>query len=198
MLTSIETHCTKAIGLAHTDIHLHYHRAIPSNPPQITVLEFWVSTCSMHCPPYHNTTIVNAFLEFSARLPLVSYPVIQRTNRVTVALPWIHWSGQLSLDKWGDNGLGELMMIEFCGYWLFGVIVCSLLTAFDTGDSSPLLTFGKSALMGYANRGNPDVCYRQYPRCPREASAVVDYLNNHNGGFFRFFRNQNSGEFDEL
>ncbi|XP_015112279.1 uncharacterized protein LOC107037955 [Diachasma alloeum] len=69
----------------------------------------------------------------------------------------------------------------------------SLLTAFDVGGSSPLLTFGKSALMGYTNRGNPDVCYRQYPRCPREPSAVVDYLNNHNGGFFRFFRNRNSG-----
>ncbi|XP_063972025.1 uncharacterized protein LOC135159859 [Diachasmimorpha longicaudata] len=68
----------------------------------------------------------------------------------------------------------------------------SLLTAFDAGGS-PLLTFGKSALMGYTNRGNPDVCYRQYPRCPREPSAVVDYLNNHNGGFFRFFRNRNSG-----
>ncbi|XP_011302209.1 uncharacterized protein [Fopius arisanus] len=69
----------------------------------------------------------------------------------------------------------------------------SFLTAFDTPASSPLLTFGKSALMGYTNRGNPDVCYRQYPRCPREPSALVDYLNNYNGGFFRFFRNKNSG-----
>lgn len=65
----------------------------------------------------------------------------------------------------------------------------------DTGGSSPLLYFGKSALMGYTNRGNPEICYQNYPQCPRSPSAVVDYLNNHNGGFFRFFSNRNGGNY---
>lgn len=64
-----------------------------------------------------------------------------------------------------------------------------LLTALDIGESSPLLTFGKSALTGYTSRGNPSVCYREYPKCPRNNADLVNYLNNHNGGFFRFFSN---------
>ncbi|KAF7993467.1 hypothetical protein HCN44_010062 [Aphidius gifuensis] len=68
--------------------------------------------------------------------------------------------------------------------------IISLLTALAPGTSSPLIAFGKSALMGYANKGNPDICYRQYPHCPRNPSDLVDYLNNHNGGFFRFFNNR--------
>lgn len=70
----------------------------------------------------------------------------------------------------------------------------SLLTALAPGTSSPLIAFGKSALMGYANKGNPDICYRQYPHCPRNPSDLVDYLNNHNGGFFRFFNNRYGGK----
>ncbi|XP_043282283.1 uncharacterized protein [Venturia canescens] len=70
-----------------------------------------------------------------------------------------------------------------------GNSLISLLTTLETGETSPLLSFGKSALMGYANRGNPNICYRQYPKCPRSSAELIDYLNNHNGGFFRFFGN---------
>ncbi|KAK0169025.1 hypothetical protein PV327_002774 [Microctonus hyperodae] len=63
----------------------------------------------------------------------------------------------------------------------------SFLTTVGSSDASPLLNFGKPALMGYANRGNPGICYRQYSKCPRNPNELVNYLNNHNGGFFRFF-----------
>ncbi|XP_044730056.1 uncharacterized protein LOC123293335 [Chrysoperla carnea] len=52
---------------------------------------------------------------------------------------------------------------------------------------SPLLTFGKAAILGYTAKGNNYECTRAYPRCPRDPDQLLDYLNNHNGGFFRFF-----------
>ncbi|KAK0174096.1 hypothetical protein PV328_007209 [Microctonus aethiopoides] len=69
------------------------------------------------------------------------------------------------------------------------------LTAVGSSDSSPLLNFGKPALMGYANRGNPEICFRQYSKCPQNPNEVVNYLNNHNGGFFRFFNSRNKKNF---
>lgn len=57
-------------------------------------------------------------------------------------------------------------------------------------DDSPLLVFGRAALLGYTARGDPRACLIAYPTCPREPDRLVDYLNNHNGGFFRFFNQQ--------
>lgn len=36
-------------------------------------------------------------------------------------------------------------------------------------------------------KGNPSVCYRAYSQCPTDPEKLINYLNNHNGGFFRFF-----------
>ncbi|XP_011497582.1 PREDICTED: LOW QUALITY PROTEIN: uncharacterized protein LOC105361959 [Ceratosolen solmsi marchali] len=69
-----------------------------------------------------------------------------------------------------------------------------LLTAVDLSGSSPILTFGRAALIGYANRGRPYSCYREYPRCPQNPEQLILYLNNYNGGFFRFF-NSHSGNY---
>ncbi|BES93832.1 Hypothetical protein NTJ_06641 [Nesidiocoris tenuis] len=63
----------------------------------------------------------------------------------------------------------------------------ALLTVLNFIDESPLLVFGRAALIGYTARGNPHACVTAYPTCPRDPDALVDYLNNHNGGFFRFF-----------
>ncbi|XP_034944705.1 LOW QUALITY PROTEIN: uncharacterized protein [Chelonus insularis] len=69
----------------------------------------------------------------------------------------------------------------------------SFLSFLNIGESSsPLLLFGKSALIGYSNKGNPEICYHQYPRCPRNPNDLVNYLNNYNGGFFRFFNIRSS------
>lgn len=53
--------------------------------------------------------------------------------------------------------------------------------------TSPVLNFVQATALGYSARGDPTMCYRAYPRCPRNSDKLVHYLNNHNGGFFRFF-----------
>lgn len=46
------------------------------------------------------------------------------------------------------------------------------------------MNFGRAALLGYSGSGNCDVAY---PKCPRDEEQILFYLNNHRGGFFRFF-----------
>ncbi|XP_014215815.1 uncharacterized protein LOC106644696 isoform X2 [Copidosoma floridanum] len=65
--------------------------------------------------------------------------------------------------------------------------ILSLLSAFDVGGSSPILSFGRAALLGYTNMGHSSMCYHEYPRCPRRQDQLISYLNNHKGGFFRLF-----------
>lgn len=52
--------------------------------------------------------------------------------------------------------------------------------------ASPMFVFGRAALLGATMR-DPYRCYRSFPECPRDPDRLVDYLNNHNGGFFRMF-----------
>ncbi|XP_058465323.1 uncharacterized protein LOC131438935 [Malaya genurostris] len=62
-------------------------------------------------------------------------------------------------------------------------------------DSSPWLKFSRAALLGYGIGANS--CDIYYPKCPKDESEIIYYLNNHRGGFFRFFNdatnNANSG-----
>ncbi|XP_047991196.1 uncharacterized protein LOC125230178 [Leguminivora glycinivorella] len=37
------------------------------------------------------------------------------------------------------------------------------------------------------SKDNPGTCRYAYPQCPNDPEQLVHYLNNHNGGFFRFF-----------
>ncbi|KAI8437279.1 hypothetical protein MSG28_011653 [Choristoneura fumiferana] len=37
------------------------------------------------------------------------------------------------------------------------------------------------------SKANPGTCRYAYPDCPNDPEELVHYLNNHNGGFFRFF-----------
>ncbi|VVC35989.1 Hypothetical protein CINCED_3A025132 [Cinara cedri] len=66
----------------------------------------------------------------------------------------------------------------------------TLLTVLNFVDDSPLLMFGRAALLGYNARGDPGSCHTAYPTCPRDPDQLINYLNNHNGGFFRFFNQQ--------
>lgn len=52
--------------------------------------------------------------------------------------------------------------------------------------ASPMFMFGRAALLGATMR-DPYRCYRSFPECPRDPDRLVDYLNNHNGGFFKMF-----------
>lgn len=56
-----------------------------------------------------------------------------------------------------------------------------------SAEASPMLNFARAVVLGYSSNGNPAMCYRAFPRCPRNPDKLVHYLNNHNGGFFRFF-----------
>ncbi|XP_066591545.1 uncharacterized protein [Prorops nasuta] len=62
-----------------------------------------------------------------------------------------------------------------------------LLAGFGSPQISPIIHFSKAALLGFINRGNSDICYREYPKCPRNQNQLIYYLNNYNGGLFRFF-----------
>lgn len=63
----------------------------------------------------------------------------------------------------------------------------SLLSAWNGLQTSPILHFGKAALLGYTSKGNTRSCGVAYPDCPSDPDRLVQYLNNHNGGFFRYF-----------
>jgi hypothetical protein len=69
-------------------------------------------------------------------------------------------------------------------------MIFRLLTVLNFGDTSPLMVFGRAILLGITAKSDPNTCFSAYPTCPREPDRLVDYLNNHNGGFFRFFGTQ--------
>ena len=69
-------------------------------------------------------------------------------------------------------------------------MICRLLTVLNYGNTSPLMVFGSAVLHGITAKGDPNTCFSAYPTCPRDPDRLVDYLNNHNGGFFRFFGTQ--------
>lgn len=52
-------------------------------------------------------------------------------------------------------------------------------------STSAGLVYGRAALLGLIS-GEPN-CNTAYPKCPRNEDDLLYYLNNHRGGFFRFF-----------
>ncbi|KOB79147.1 Uncharacterized protein OBRU01_00984, partial [Operophtera brumata] len=75
----------------------------------------------------------------------------------------------------------------------------SLLSAYNGISASPLFVFGRAVFLGMTSRGNTGTCRYAYPQCPTDPEQLIHYLNNHNGGFFRFFNaplpNQNLEQF---
>lgn len=57
-------------------------------------------------------------------------------------------------------------------------------------DNSPMLLFARAAFLGYTSRGDSKSCLAAYPTCPKDPNQLIDYLNNYNGGFFKFFNNR--------
>ncbi|XP_046387331.1 basic salivary proline-rich protein 2 [Ischnura elegans] len=62
-----------------------------------------------------------------------------------------------------------------------------LLAALTLGNpqGSPLSFFGGAALLGISSRGRPENCYKAFPDCPQRSERLLEYLNNHRGGFFK-------------
>ncbi|KAJ6635268.1 hypothetical protein Bhyg_13853 [Pseudolycoriella hygida] len=52
-------------------------------------------------------------------------------------------------------------------------------------SSSTGLIYGRAALLGYTS--GESTCNGAYPKCPKHEDDLLYYLNNHRGGFFRFF-----------
>lgn len=67
------------------------------------------------------------------------------------------------------------------------LIFSRLLAAYNGISSSPLFVFGRAVFLGLTSKDNTGSCRYAYPLCPTDPDKLVDYLNNHNGGFFRFF-----------
>lgn len=76
----------------------------------------------------------------------------------------------------------------------------SLLSAYNGISTSPLFVFGRAVFLGMTSKGNTGTCRYAYSQCPTDPEQLIHYLNNHNGGFFRFFNapqlsNQNVEQF---
>lgn len=71
-----------------------------------------------------------------------------------------------------------------------------MLSIFSEDAITPLWSFGKAAVLGFTNRGQTSACYEEYSRCPYNEEQLIEYLNNHNGGFFRLFGTNGFGNFD--
>lgn len=74
-------------------------------------------------------------------------------------------------------------------YYIFSWIAAMVL------DTS-MITYIEAALLGFGNV-NPSPCYDKFPNCPRNPDKLVHYLNNHNGGFFRFFSQSVHGSYPQ-
>ncbi|XP_045779572.1 GATA zinc finger domain-containing protein 14 [Maniola jurtina] len=70
----------------------------------------------------------------------------------------------------------------------------TLLSAYSGLTSNPLFVFGRAVLLGAASKSNPATCRYAYTACPTDPEQLVHYLNNHNGGFFRFFNAPQQGQ----
>ncbi|XP_022127641.2 uncharacterized protein LOC111001887 [Pieris rapae] len=70
----------------------------------------------------------------------------------------------------------------------------TLLSAYGGISSNPLFVFGRAVLLGMSSKENPASCRYGYPLCPTDPEQLVHYLNNHNGGFFRFFNAPQKGQ----
>ncbi|TMW43100.1 hypothetical protein DOY81_011820 [Sarcophaga bullata] len=51
--------------------------------------------------------------------------------------------------------------------------------------ASPALIYGRAALLGLS--GGEKSCLQTYVKCPKNEYEIIYYLNNHRGGFFKFF-----------
>ena len=162
------------------DIHIHQNQLL------VLVADL-VLDYSTRCLQFLNTTIWNVYQGCCAKLPQALHQGPLITSRAMIKGVVIHWSGRIFCVQLYEYRMNIVLCFELIVWY------SSLLTALYIGESSPLISFGKSALTGYTNRGNPSVCYRDYPKCPRNNADLVNYLNNHNGGFFRFFGN-NGGQ----
>ncbi|EDW46495.1 GM14949 [Drosophila sechellia] len=68
-----------------------------------------------------------------------------------------------------------------------GFVTSPAITNFLAGFpvASPALIYGRAALLGLS--GGEKSCIQTYVKCPKNDMEIIHYLNNHRGGFFKFF-----------
>ncbi|XP_044312634.1 uncharacterized protein LOC108047479 [Drosophila rhopaloa] len=68
-----------------------------------------------------------------------------------------------------------------------GFVTSPAITNFLAGFpvASPALIYGRAALLGLS--GGERSCIQTYEKCPKNDMEIIHYLNNHRGGFFKFF-----------
>ncbi|KAH8286942.1 hypothetical protein KR018_011055 [Drosophila ironensis] len=68
-----------------------------------------------------------------------------------------------------------------------GFVTSPAITNFLAGFpvASPALIYGRAALLGLS--GGDRSCIQTYEKCPKNEMEIIHYLNNHRGGFFKFF-----------
>ncbi|KAH8373329.1 hypothetical protein KR009_000857 [Drosophila setifemur] len=68
-----------------------------------------------------------------------------------------------------------------------GFVTSPAITNFLAGFpvASPALIYGRAALLGLS--GGERICIQSYKKCPKNEMEIIHYLNNHRGGFFKFF-----------
>nr|XP_036672148.1 uncharacterized protein LOC108019418 [Drosophila suzukii]XP_036672149.1 uncharacterized protein LOC108019418 [Drosophila suzukii] len=68
-----------------------------------------------------------------------------------------------------------------------GFVTSPAITNFLAGFpvASPALIYGRAALLGLS--GGERSCIQTYAKCPKNDMEIIHYLNNHRGGFFKFF-----------
>lgn len=65
----------------------------------------------------------------------------------------------------------------------FNFIIFRIISAVPSTSAG--LVYGRAALLGLTS--GEQSCTTAYPKCPRGEDDLLYYLNNHRGGFFRFF-----------
>lgn len=87
--------------------------------------------------------------------------------------------------------LGHLFVLKNNGINQFPILCKTRFIFFRlisaVNSPSPIVTFAKAAFLGLTSKGDLSRCYHSYPTCPKDPDKLMQYLNNHNGGFFRFF-----------
>ncbi|CAH2053983.1 unnamed protein product, partial [Iphiclides podalirius] len=147
-----------------------------------------LSQFAIRAPPYTGSDHQGPI--YSPKGPSKPSLASEAVDRVTEALTSIALFDDLQCvprllcEAASDGALGSSQTLQS----IAGVQpLLTLLSTYSGVSSNPLFVFGRAALLGMSSKNNSASCRYAYPLCPTDPEKLIYYLNNHNGGFFRFF-----------